>query len=87
MAEISIGLGEAGGGRGEGEPRGFSAMPYVMTPRELAEFTGELESSIRRGIAKGRIPADKVNGRWRILRDVVFANAAREVRRGEDELL
>lgn len=70
-----------------GRPEGFSAMPYIMTPRELAEFTGELESSIRRGIAKGRIPADKVNGRWRIMRDVVFPNAAREARRNDGGLL
>lgn len=53
----------------------FEEMPLFMTPKQLALVTGEHEGSIRRGIAAGRIPADKVNGRWRICRDVVFAKA------------
>lgn len=58
----------------------FEDMPLFMTPRQLAEVTGEHEGSIRRGIIEGRIPADKVNGRWRICRDVVFPTAAKEAR-------
>lgn len=50
-----------------------------MTPKQLAEIMGEHEGSIRRGITEGRIPADKVNGRWRICRDVVFANTSKGV--------
>ena len=53
----------------------FEDVPLFMTPSELAQVTGEHVGSIRRGIIEGRIPADKVNGRWRICRDVVFANA------------
>ena len=45
----------------------------------VAEIMGEHEGSIRRGIAEGRIPADKVNGRWRICRDLVFANTKKGV--------
>ena len=55
----------------------FDDVPLFMTPSQLAEITGEHVGSIRRGIAEGRIPADKVNGRWRICRDVVFPNARR----------
>ena len=53
----------------------FEDVPLFMTPNQLADITGEHVGSIRRGIAQGRIPADKVNGRWRICRDVIFANA------------
>lgn len=53
----------------------FDELPYFMTPKQLASVTGEHEGSTTRGIREGRIPADKVNGRWRICRDVVFANA------------
>ena len=37
----------------------FEELPYFMTPKQLADV----------------IPADKVNGRWRICRDVIFKNA------------
>lgn len=50
-------------------------LPLFMTPVQLAEVTGEHPASITRGIREGRIPADKVNGRWRICRDRVFPNA------------
>ena len=53
----------------------FEEIPYLMTVKELAEITGEHEGTIRRGIIQGRIPADKINGRWVICRDAVFPNA------------
>ena len=53
----------------------FEELPLFLTPQQLADVTGEHVNSIRRGITEGRIPADKVNGRWRICRDAVFANA------------
>lgn len=53
----------------------FEELPYFMTPKQLADVTGEHKGSITRGIREGRIPADKVNGRWRICRDVVLPNA------------
>lgn len=53
----------------------FDELPLFLTPDQLAQITGEHVNSIRRGILEGRIPADKVNGRWRICRDVVFPNA------------
>lgn len=56
-----------------------------MTPKQLAEIMGEHEGSIRRGISEGRIPADKVNGRWRICRDLVFANARKGVMERESD--
>lgn len=55
----------------------FEDVPLFMTPQQLAEVTDEHVGSIRRGILEGWIPADKVNGRWRICRDVVFPNARR----------
>lgn len=61
----------------------FDDVPLFMTPAQLAEITGEHICSIRRGIREGRIPADKVNGRWRICRDRIFANAAKGALHGE----
>lgn len=55
----------------------FEDVPLFMTPKQLADVTGEHEGSIRRGIAESRIPADKVNGRWRICREVIFPNASK----------
>ena len=52
----------------------FDEMPYFLTPKQLADLTGEHEGSITRGIREGRIPADQVTGRWRICRDLVFPN-------------
>ncbi len=61
----------------------FEDLPLFLTPLQLAQVTGEHVNSIRRGIAEGRIPADKVNGRWRICRDAVFANAKEGVLYGK----
>ncbi len=61
----------------------FEELPLFLTPQELADVTGEHVNSIRRGILEGRIPADKVNGRWRICRDTVFANAKEGVLYGK----
>ena len=60
-------------------------MPLFMTPAELAAYTGEHVGSIRRGINAGRIPADKVNGRWQICRDKVFPNATEKGAASEQE--
>lgn len=59
--------------------KSFQDLPLFMTPKQLAEIMDEHEGSIRRGISEGRISADKVNGRWRICRDLVFANARKGV--------
>lgn len=64
---------------------GFEKIPYFMTPQQLAELTGEHVGSIRRGIMAGRIPADKVNGRWHICRDVVFPNARKGAARATQD--
>lgn len=53
----------------------FLELPLFLSVEDLARCTGEHVGSIRRGIKAGRIPADKVNGRWRICRDVVFSKA------------
>ena len=52
-------------------------VPIFLTVREVASLIGEHVGSVRRGIVEGRIPADKVNGRWLICRDAIFPNAAR----------
>ena len=53
---------------------GFKEIPMFLSPKQLAELTGSHEGSVRRGCIEGRIPADKVNGRWLICRDIVFPN-------------
>lgn len=67
-------------GKSDEEERGvsFEELPYFLTPKQLVDVTGEYEESITRGIREGRIPIDKVNGRWRICRDLVFPNAQPE---------
>ena len=54
----------------------FEDIPLFMYVEEMAHVSGMHVNSVRRGISEGRIPADKVAGRWRICRDVVFPNAA-----------
>lgn len=54
----------------------FADIPLFMYVEEMAHVCGMHINSVRRGIAEERIPADKVAGRWRICRDVVFPNAA-----------
>ena len=61
----------------------FDDLPLFLTPQQLAQVTGEHVNSIRRGILEGRIPADKVNGCWRICRDAVFANTKEGLLFGE----
>ncbi len=63
----------------------FEELPLLMTPKQLAEATGEHVNSIRRSIAAGRIPADKVDGRIYICRDLVFPNTARGMMGHGDE--
>lgn len=65
--------------------RCFEEVPLFMTPEQLSHFTGEHVGSIRRGINAGRIPADKVNGRWVICRDVVFPSAKKGAMRNGTE--
>jgi hypothetical protein len=59
---------------------GIDELPPLVTPRMLSELTGEHVGSITRGIREGRIPADKVNGRWLIPIDDVLPHARRSVR-------
>lgn len=56
-------------------------IPLFLTPQQLSKITGEHAGSIRRGIIEGRIPADKVNGRWLICRDVIFPAAIQSLNR------
>ena len=63
---------------------GIREIPTFITPADLARLTGENVGSVTRGISEGRIPADKVNGRWRIASELVFPNAHREAQRRED---
>lgn len=62
----------------------LSNVPLFMSPAKLSELTGEHEGSIRRGIREGRIPADKVNGRWLICRDKVFSSLSERSESGTD---
>ncbi len=52
-------------------------IPALMSPAELAALTGMHVGSIRRGITEGRIPADKVNGRWCIPAALLLRNSYR----------
>ena len=49
-------------------------VPYFLTPAQVSKIVGETPDAIRRGIKERRIVADKINGRWRIHRDTLFAN-------------
>lgn len=67
----------------------YSDIPLFMYVEEMAHVCGMHINSVRRAITEGRVPADKVAGRWRICRDVVFPNAASYLaarRDGESEL-
>ncbi len=52
-------------------------LPAFMSTNELAGLTGMHVGSIRRGISEGRIPADKVNGRWVIPAAFLLRNSYR----------
>lgn len=60
---------------------GFKDIPMFLSPKQLADLTGSHEGSVRRGCVEGRIPADKVNGRWVICRDIVFPNTKEAISR------
>ena len=49
-------------------------VPHFLTPAQVSKIVGESPDAIRRGIKERRIVADKINGRWRIHRDTLFAN-------------
>lgn len=51
---------------------GYNDIPLFITPSQAAELTGAHVGSIRRGIREGRIPAEKLNGRWLICKDLLF---------------
>ena len=59
----------------------WDSVPLFLTPNELARITGMNADSIRRNIRNGKIPADRVNGKWIICKDNVFSKA-KEARNG-----
>lgn len=59
-------------------------LPQLITPKQLSELTGEHVNSIRRNIVEGRIPADKLGGRWLIPVDEVLPNARQAARRNAE---
>ena len=63
--------------------RMLEGLPPFITPRTLADLTGQNVSSVRRGIGEGRIVADKINGRYVIPVALLLANTARAVGLGE----
>ena len=67
----------------EGLRRMLESLPPFVSPRQLADITGQNVGSIRRGIAEGRIVADKVNGRFVIPVALILANTAAAVGFGE----
>lgn len=50
----------------------YEKLPTFMTPKQFAKLTNAHEGSVRRGIREGRIPAEKVNGRWLIAKELAF---------------
>ncbi len=63
-------------GEGKHMPQSYDEIPVLMTVEQFAAVTGSNADNVRRNIRKGLIPADKVNKRYLIYRDQVFANAA-----------
>lgn len=57
-------------------PQKYEEIPLFMTVEQFAQITGRNPDNVRRNIRKGIIPADRVNKKYLICRDTVFANAA-----------
>ncbi|OUO62074.1 hypothetical protein B5F74_02355 [Collinsella sp. An271] len=53
----------------------YDQIPLFLTPEEVADLVGGNAAVIRRAARAGKIPADKVSGKWVICRDTIFANA------------
>lgn len=82
MAKTCMGAAGAPDPR-EGLRRMLEALPPFVTPKQLADITGQNVGSIRRGISEGRIVADKVNGRFVIPVALILSNTAAAVGMGE----
>lgn len=57
----------------------YAELPAFLTPKQLAELTCSHEGSVRRGIREGRVPAEKVNGRWLIPKELAFPQTRKGV--------
>ncbi len=67
----------------DGLRRMLAQLPPFVTPRQLSKITGQNVGSIRRGIAEGRIVADRVNGRYIIPVALILCNTAQAVGLGK----
>jgi 3-methylcrotonyl-CoA carboxylase alpha subunit len=50
----------------------------LLSPRQAAERLGTTTRTVQRWIATGRLPAQRVGGRWRVANDAIVAFAAAE---------
>ena len=66
-------------------PHTYDEIPVFMTVEQFAQITGRNVDNVRRNIRKGNIPADRVNKKYLIYRDAVFANAAAHFRAASGE--
>lgn len=77
MARTDVNGVRGGCPRDEELKEALDALPMFLSPGQLAELTHSHVNSVRRGILAGRIPADRVNGRWLIPAAFLFRNTYR----------
>ena len=52
-----------------GLARELESYPYLMSPAEVADFTGMTRQDVTRRLRSGEMPGFRIGVRWRISRD------------------
>lgn len=65
----------------------FEGLPMFLTTKQFATLTGTHEGTVRRGIREGRIPGERVNGRWLISKELAFPKTSERVSHGMQNLV
>ena len=58
----------------------FAKIPLFMTVKEAAYYTRKHAGSIRRDIETNVLPADKINGKWLICKELLFPKTYRAMK-------
>lgn len=56
----------------------YSDLPDLMKVSEFAKYANVCETTVRRNIRKGNIPAVMVGGTWRIITEQALFGGARK---------
>ena len=57
----------------------FEDLPMFLSPEQVSDCTGIHVKSIRRCLANGTLPGDKVGLQWRIYKNILFSNTWKAV--------